>query len=298
MQTGIPEFVAVAQHGSFTAAASALDTSKSRLSQAVSRLERDLGVTLLQRTTRRISLTEVGEAFYQQCRQGLELLNLAIDDAQAQQQKVTGNIRINSVGGILAEQWLSPVLFRFMALYPEITIELDLTSHRVDLIAEQFDLVVRMGELPDSSLIARPLQQIESIVCASPDFIARHGVPRHPDDLRDFPAALGSLNRYHFSPAVSPTDSIEWHARCSLRCRNGHVMKRAALNGTALTILPRVYLQPEINSGTLVQLLPDWQLKPATLSLVYPQHRYRLHRVALLVDFLTEALRGPIHLTV
>lgn len=302
MQAGITEFVAVAQAGSFTAAAHALDTSKSRLSQAVSRLEQELGVTLLQRTTRRISLTDVGDAFYQQCRQGLDLLRLAVDDAQTQQQQISGSIRINSVGGILGEQWLSPILLRFMALYPQITIDLDFSSHRVDLISDQFDLVVRMGELPDSSLIARPLQQLESIVCASPDFIARHGMPLHPDGLSQRPAALGSLTRYHFSHSgssdalVPQQDSIEWHASSRLRCRNGHVMKQAALQGTAFTILPRIYLQAALERGTLVQLLPGWVLKPAILSLVYPQHRYRLRRVELLVDFLTEELRKPIRL--
>ncbi|MCP8689361.1 LysR family transcriptional regulator [Marinobacterium sedimentorum] len=302
MQAGITEFVAVAQAGSFTAAAQALETSKSRLSQAVSRLEKELGVTLLQRTTRRISLTDVGDAFYRQCRQGLDLLRLAVDDAQTQQQQMTGTIRINSVGGILGEQWLSPILLRFMALYPQIRVDLDFSSHRVDLSSDPFDLVVRMGELPDSSLIARPLQQLESIVCASPDFIARHGMVQHPDALSQLPAALGSLTRYHFSRVRSSDapaqqqDSIEWHASSHLRCRNGHVMKQAALQGTTFTILPRIYLQAALERGTLVQLLPDWALKPAILSLVYPQHRYRLRRVELLVDFLTEELRKPIRL--
>ncbi len=291
MRTGIVEFVAVAEAGSFTHAAAQLNTSKSRLSQAVSRLEQDLGVTLLQRTTRRISLTEVGETFLRQCRQGLDLLQLAVDDAQTQQQRVAGPIRINSVGGILGEEWLSPILFRFLEQYPDIIIDLDFSSHRVDLIDGQFDLVVRMGELPDSNLIARELQQLESILCASPDFTARYGQPRHPDELEKFPAALGSITRHRFT---RNDEKVDWQSTSRLRCRNGHVMKKAALHGAALVCLPRVYVSRELASGALVHLLPDWQLARSPLSLVYPQHRYRLRRVQLLVEFLTDELRKPI----
>jgi len=288
---GITEFLTLIDKGSFTAAAEALGISRSRVSQVIARLETRLGVQLIQRSTRSMHLTEVGEQFHERCRRGFQLIDQAIDRAQEEQQRISGTIRINSVGGWFGERILSPKLLTFMQLHPEVNIELDFASTHVDLIADQYDLAVRMGELPDSTLIARPLARYATHVCASPGFIARHGLPAHPRELSRYPVALGSLNRWRFQHHTDPQQSCEVTLKGRLWCPNGHVTRLAALQGRAIVSLPDFYLADDLRNGDLLPVFDHWYRPDSRVSLVYPRARYRIRRVQALVEFLLEQTR-------
>ncbi|MBV1790184.1 LysR family transcriptional regulator [Marinobacterium sp. D7] len=288
---GIPEFLTLIEKGSFTAAAEALGISRSRVSQVIARLESRLGVQLIQRSTRSMHLTEVGEQFHESCRRSFALIDQAIDRAQEEQQRISGTLRINSVGGWFGERILAPQLLEFMQRHPEVNIELDFASAHVDLIADQYDLAVRMGELPDSTLIARPLARYATHVCASPDFIAHHGQPSHPRELGRYPVALGSLNRWRFRHRTDPQQSCEVTLKGHLWCPNGHVTRLAALEGEAIVSLPDFYLADDLRDGRLLPLFDDWYRPDSQVSLVYPRARYRIRRVQALVEFLLDQLQ-------
>lgn len=281
----IAEFVTVVESGSFTAAAESIGTSKSRLSQQISELENQLGVQLLHRSTRSLRLTEVGEEFFERCRRGLNILDDAMLDAQKNQHDLRGKLRINSVGGVIGEQVVAAAIVEFMRLNPNIEVELDFGSRHANVIEEQYDAVFRMGKLKDSTLIARPLVSYRSYVCASPDFVARHGMPETPKDLAKLPWVVGSLGKFSMSKDGSSEEHVVSH---DLKCRNGYVMKLAAIQGLGVCRLPDIYLESAVAGGELVELLPDWRASTHDLAIVYPRYRYKLKRINALVTFIVD----------
>ncbi len=286
---GLVEFVQVVQEGSFSAAAEQLGTTRSRVSQVISSLEARTGVQLLQRSTRAMQLTDAGKAFYEQCQRGLAVIDEAYARAESDQQLHAGRIRINSVGGLFGEQILAPKLFEFMAEYPQIEVELDFSSARVDLIADHYDLAVRMGELEDSSLIARPLVRYATYTCASPAYLARAGRPSHPNELRRHALLSGSVRRWAFTHRTSGERQEHRMESATLHCANGHVALAAALAGLGIARCPAYYAQAHLDSGALVAVLPDWQAATSEVNMVYPQSRFRVRRVERLVEYLCTA---------
>ncbi len=287
---GLNEFIAVVEEGSFTKAAEKLGSSKSRLSQQLTRLEKGLGVQLLHRSTRSMRLTEVGEQFYQQSKRGLQLIDQAIVQAQEDQHSLSGRIRINSVGGRYGEHIIAPIILRFMQQHPMVEIELDFASAHVDLISDQYDLAIRMGKLPDSNLIARPLQTLRSYICASPAYIKKYGKPETPQALNSGHACFyGSLRRWRFS---KHEQQFEVYINGPMYCPNGHVQLQAALEGVALVRLPDIYVAPYLANGQLQPLLTDWQIESHPVSIVYPRARFKVRRVQALVEYIVSALKG------
>ena len=181
--TGLKEFVAVVENGGFTAAANALDVSTSFVSRQVVRLEDRLDTRLLHRTTRAVRLTDMGRIYYERSREILDDLAVLESDIADLQEQPKGRVRITAPG-YYAEQFVAPVLVEFMAKYPGVTIELDTSMHLVDLVADGFDLAVRLSPPTDSSLVARKVSPRRMIVGASPAYLAKHGTPKHPDELR------------------------------------------------------------------------------------------------------------------
>jgi len=294
---GIPEFLRVVDDGSFSAAANVLNSSRSRVSQLITQLEKNLGVQLLHRSTRSIILTDIGEQFYQQCAQGLTYIEQAIDQAQEDQQTLTGEIRINAVGGVFGEKILTPLIFQFMDQHPGVNITLDFSSVHVNLIAQQYDIVVRMGSLPDSNLIARPLTSYKTHVCASPEYLSSHKKISHPKDLLEHNTILGTINKWKFSqkntlPNKKETkQSYELTLKGKLHCANGHVSRFAVLNHQGIARLTDCHVNDDLAQGRLVSVFDDWQLNDSLVSLVYPQARYKVHRVQVLIDFLLNHFR-------
>ncbi|WP_027857128.1 LysR family transcriptional regulator [Marinobacterium jannaschii] len=284
---GIRSFLAVAEHGSFTAAAEATGFSKSNLSQQVSALEQQLGVQLLLRSTRRLRLTEVGEGYAEQCRRALQQLNDAADWAVQSTSSLSGRINVNSVGGLIGEEVVAPLLIRFQQQYPGIEIALDFSSRSEDLLAGNLDLVVRIGELPDSSLVARPLHKVSTRYVASPDFLARAGEIDHPQQLKRLPLICGSIREWHF---YRDQEHCIVHAGEGFRIANGRVMLQAAKAGLGVARLIDIYVDQALVRGELVEVLPQWRLD-TPLSLVCPPARHRLQRVRLLMEWLQAEFR-------
>lgn len=286
--SGIRSFLAVAEHGSFTAAAEATGLSKASLSQQVTALEKTLGVQLLYRTTRILRLTEVGQGYYEQCSVAVNQLNSAREWATQSTEALSGTIHMNSVGGLIGEELIAPMLIDFQQAYPQIDVKLDFSSQRVDLIESQYDLVMRMGELPDSSLVARRLHTITTRYVASPEFLEKHGPIGHPHDLRELPLIYGSVSEWSF---VKPDEQIRIQAGKGFQIANGRVMLRAAEQGVGIARLADLYTNRGLRDGSLMEVLPEWR-QTTPLSLICPPARYQLNRVRALADWLIEHFEG------
>lgn len=293
---GIRAFILVAEHGSFTAAAGVSRYSKANLSQLVSDLELSLGVQLLVRTTRRLRLTEVGEGYFRQCKQAMLQLDAASDWARQSTRTLKGDIRMNSVGGLIGEDLVAPLIMEFQEEHPEVSVRLDFSSPRVDLIEQHYDLVVRMGDLPDSSLMVRGLHRIRTRYVASPAFLATHGPIVRPADLEAVPLIYGSVEQW---AAEARPPAPRGAGQQGLNIASGRVMLRAARSGLGVARLADIYCQADLATGALVEVLPDWS-EETQLSLVCPPLRHQLARVRALMSMISDnfgsrylsALRG------
>lgn len=278
-------FLAVVKTGSFTRAAEQTKTSKSRVSQQISGLEKTLGITLLHRSTRKIRLTEAGDSYYSECSRAAAILEQAKKNIKEEQDQVTGLIRLNSVGGLFSEQMLTPAVIAFMQQYPEIKIQLDFSSAQVDVIAENVDLVFRMGELVDSSLIARKLMDLKTDLVASPAFIKKQGKPDQPQQLAQFNCLCGSIRKWHFQHKSSQKIQ-DVTVTGSLTSANGHILCMAAIEGLGIARLNELYTRQYVQNGQLISVFEQWQIPSLPVSLIYPKVRYKTKRIQVFVDFL------------
>ncbi|MCJ8348484.1 LysR family transcriptional regulator [Moritella sp.] len=293
----IRTFVTIAEQGSFTKAAEVLQSSRAHVSRQLAQLEQQLGVQLIIRTTRAQRLTPVGEQFFQQCLNSLQTINQAVIAAKDDTEQLKGSICINCVGGVIGEDILTNIISEFNLQYPDIEVELDFSSPRVDLIAEAFDLVVRMGELEDSGLVARKLTDIKVQVLASPDYLAKHAVITHPKDLEQHNCLTGSIKRWRFHQKSrqhnnAPIHDIEIHAKGNFSCKSGRALINAAKNGNGIVRLPELYCDTEIKANTLAPALisgseqEQWHSPDVPLFLLYHRNRYQPARLKVLIDFI------------
>ncbi|WP_111978333.1 LysR family transcriptional regulator [Algibacillus agarilyticus] len=290
LNADVMAFIKVVEMGSFTQAAIFLNTSKARVSQQVSKLEAALGTTLLHRTTRKIRLTEVGETYFDECQRAAHILQLAERQLHEKQNDETGIIRLNSVGGLFAERILTPAITAFLLRYPQIKLELDLTSHQIDLLSEQFDLVIRMGALVDSTLVGRELMQLSTHVVASPLYLTQIKKLVTPKQLIHANCLCGSVKKWHFEHTKTQ-EKVDVNVSGSLAAANGHVICQAALAGLGVARLNALYTQAHLEHGKLVTVFDDWQSSSQPVSLVYPKARYKTKRIQLFVDFLVDWFR-------
>lgn len=281
---GIRAFICVVEHGSFTAAADTLGGSKANISQLVSELEASLGVQLLYRTTRQLSLTEVGDGYYQRCRNAMLQLDSAAEWATETMSELKGRIRMNSVGGPIGEELIAPLIMSFKKHYPDIEVLLDFSNTRVDLIEEQYDLVLRVGTMPDSTLIARSLCSLTTHYVASPEFLKQQGPITTPEVLKQLPLIYGSVEHWIMNKG---TEQRIIHIDKGVKAATGRVMRQAAITGLGVTRLADVYCHSDIEAGRLIDVLPEWSEK-TPLSLVCPPTKYQLQRVRTLIDWITE----------
>ena len=287
LNTDVWAFIAVVEEGSFTKAADRLGSSKARVSQQVTALEKRLGVTLLRRSTRHISLTDLGETFYSESQRAAFIMSQVTRQVSEHQGRIAGTIRLNSVGGIFAEQMLAPALIAFQKRHPEVNVNLDFASHRVDVMSERYDLAVRVGRLEDSSLVARPLIKLASYVIASPEFLAKYGRPSEPNKLTEFNCLCGSVAKWRFLHKHSNAEQ-EVTVKGMLNSPNGHIIRLAALEGLGVARLNQLYLDADIRKGALVPVFRDWVTPAQPVSLIYPKVRYKTRRIQVLVDFLVQ----------
>ncbi len=289
LPAGLEEFLSAAELGSFSAAAHSLGVSRARMSQVISHLEHQLGLQLFHRSTRVISLTSAGEAFYQECRKGIDQLQFAVESAQEMRTTLSGSIRVNAVGGLFGEQILAPYLAQFIKKHPSVHLELDFSSVREDVIEAKYDLVVRMGQLEDSSLIGRPLTSYQNHAVASPDYLRNAPTLLHPKDLATHSLINGSVKKWTFYSQGKHSEVLDIPISANIQCSNGHVGRRLALEGLGITRQPSYYVKQDLLEGKLIQVLPDWTLAPSTANLIYPKARHPTTRVKALIDFLLDA---------
>ena len=292
--TGMAVFARVIDAGSFTAAAAQLGMSKSAVSKAIAALENRLGARLLNRTTRRLALTEVGRAFYERCARIVaeaEEAELAVTHLQLTPR---GTLRINAPVSFGALH-LGPALAGFLARYAELKVELELSDRFVDLLEEGYDLAVRIAAaLPDSSMIARRITVNEAVICASPAYWQRHPPPRVPADLACHACVTYAYNpNPHEWPFVDAAGHpISVRVDGPLHTNNGDATLHVALAGLAVVRLPRFICGPELAAGRLEAVLADAMPPPNGIYAIYPHNRHLSAKVRAFVDLLIERF-GP-----
>ena len=281
-------YVRVAELGSYTRAAEMLDLSRTRVSRLVMELESHLGVRLLQRTTRRLHLTEAGENYLAHAQGILQALADAEAELGAGSTEVCGRLRVNGPMSF-GTRFLSPPITRFMLAHPALQVRLDLNDRRVDLLEEGYDLAIRIGELPDSTLVARRLARCRLLLCASPGYLAKHGEPRSLDDLKD-----------HQCLRYRTANGSEWQfggqrltVHGPLESNNGDVLTQAAEAGLGIAHQPSFLITESIKQGRLVPLLMDVPSVLLGIHGVYPARRHLPAKVERLLDFLAEAWGDP-----
>lgn len=286
-QSGLREFVAVVEHGSFTAAAEALNVSTSFVSREVRRLEDRLNAKLLHRTTRKLQLTDIGRLYHER---GLEITrlmdNLESDIADLQDHP-KGLVRITAPG-LYADQYVAPALAEFTDMYPDVSVELDTSMQVVDMVEGGYDLAVRMSALSDSSLIAKKIAPRRIMVCGSPGYLNRHGRPKVPEELRQhnclcFPDMPW---RFKFPDGIRAVKvSGSWQSD------NGRALVAAAERGLGLIRLTEYYVAKRLRTGELQLVLEDYEIDDAATWIVFPARDHLPTRVRFLIDFLTERLK-------
>lgn len=282
-------FVQVVDHHGFAPAARALGMQKSKLSRRIAALEDQLGTRLIQRSSRKFSVTEIGLAYYQHCLAMLveaEAAQALIDGARSEP---CGTIRVACAPGLLTYQ-MSGLIVRFMALYPELEVQLHSTSRRVDVIGEGFDLAIRVREPPleQTDLVMRKLDESVHRLVASPDLIARMGRPTGPADLANWPSLdFGPAHRDHVW-ALHHTEGMTASVRHMPRLVTDdlHMLHEGAVHGLGVALLPTVAVARDLDAGKLVDLLPDWRPKKWIVHAVFPSRRGLLPSVRMLLDFL------------
>jgi len=286
-------FAAVVEHGGFSAAGRALGVPKSRLSKRVAQLEERLGVRLLQRTTRRFVVTEVGERFYAHCRAVLEEAQAAQDAVDELRAEPRGVVRL-SCPVSLAQTVLAQVLPDFMAQYPKVQVRVLSNNRRVDVIGEGFDLAIRVRTKldTDANLVIRTFGQSRNTLVASPALLKAQGRPEQPHELARLPALSMSEHEgaqlWELIDTHGEQTSVEVQAR--LITGDFVVLLEAARRGMGVALLPEFMCAPAIAAGELEVLLPDWTMPQGIMHFVYPSRRGMLPGVRALVDFLAEHL--------
>nr|WP_286945142.1 LysR family transcriptional regulator [Pseudomonas sp. UBA6718] len=278
-------FTRVVECHSFTQAAQSLGMQKSTVSRRIALLEERLGVRLLNRTTRKLRLTEVGQAYYERCRQ------IMLDFAEAEQavmqlqQAPSGLLRITAPIEF-GQLFLGRVLGEFMRQYPQISAEVELTSRDVDPLEEGVDIAIQVGQPRDSTLIARKLFESRRRLCASPAYLAQHGTPRNVQEL----AGHRALHLPVDSPRHWPLLGENIACQRVLACNNITLAREAALAGAGIAALPVMISEAAVQDGELIELLPEARLPTGELYAVYPSRRFQAMKVKAFLDFLIASL--------
>ncbi|CAE6948822.1 Transcriptional regulator [Vibrio sp. B1REV9] len=281
----IRSFVLIAQLGNFTKAAEALSVSRSHVSRQISGLETQMGVTLLTRTTRTLRLTQAGERFYKECEKALHDIDQALIAAVDDTQEVRGLLRVNCVGGYIGEDIIAKYVSEFMQQYPNVVVDLDFSSPRIDLIEDQFDVAFRMGELESAGFIARKLMIVDMVTLASPDYLKQYGEPLVPKELTQHRTLTGSVTRWSYRNVANPKEHSDVIVKGNLRCKNGRALVMGALHGNGIIRVPLSYCDEEVEKGELIKVMPEWEIPSVPLSAIFHRDRYQPKRLRTFIDF-------------
>ena len=280
-------FVKVVKAGSFIGASRTLNIPKTTVSRKIAQLEEALGVRLLQRTTRKVNLTEVGRLYFERCVKilgDLEEANLAVTEMQA---VPYGTLRLSTsvvLGVTILNHWLA----EFMRQYPQVNVEVLVTNQYLDMVDKGIDVAVRAGPLADSTLVAHGLGAVPYWLCASPTYLEAHGEPTSPQELNHHSCL--SIVSETLSELIPWTmkrgkEQLEIKAPNRLRVNDFLFIKQALLNSCGIAYVPNIVVLDEVQTGTLVRVLADWQLIERELYLVYPSDRHLSPKVRAFVEF-------------
>jgi DNA-binding transcriptional LysR family regulator len=284
-------FIAIVEVGSLVKTADALAMSKPAVSRYLGNLEARLGVRLLHRTTRRLSLTEEGEVFYARCKDLLAEIDEAEAEITSRSGQAVGLVKINApvTFGILhlADLWGA-----FKAEHPQVTLDVTLSDRVVDLVDEGYDLAVRIAQLPSSTLISRKLSSTRMVLCASPQYLARAGAPKHPSELAQH--AVWAYSYFAAGdewPFEGPEGTVSAKIRPSLRTNSGDICRAGALQHHGIVLQPTFLVGPDLDTGMLVELMPEYRSIELGIYALYPTRKHVSPKVRLLIDFLVESFR-------
>ncbi|MFC6338755.1 LysR family transcriptional regulator [Pseudomonas sp. CCM 7891] len=287
-------FAKVVEAGGFAAAGRLLGVPKSRLSRRIAELEERLGVRLLQRTTRQLTLTAVGERYLRHCQAMLLEAEMADEAVASMSSEPRGRLRV-SCPAAMAQHMLPTVVARFLAAYPLVQLEMMVVNRRVDLVAESIDVALRVREQGDEDplLVTRRLRQAQTAMVASPEFVRNRQI-NSLEDLKQLPV-LGALEAdrlVHLRILDPQGNAQDLVMEARLGIDDFLVRKACAIAGLGFTVLPMMYCEEELASGQLVQLLPEWSLPGGWLQAVYPHRRGVLPAIRAWIDFLDEAFKS------
>ncbi|MBU2510347.1 LysR family transcriptional regulator [bacterium] len=280
---GFEELVQVVETGSFSKAASTLGISKSHVSQKIAKLEDRLGARLLNRTTRRLSLTQIGESYYKRCAKIVAELEEAESEVTQLQVEPKGIIRIDSVSGPLGERFFAKAFAEFIANYPGLSLDLRYHKH-LDLQDDDFDLAIGLRPT-DSRFMTRRVTHVHYHICGSPAYFAQHPIPQKPEDLLSHNCLVGTSNIWEFKKGKKEIEmkvNGSWHANSALS------LLIAAIEGLGITRLASFTAYQAFKKGQLIPVLEEWKVKHSDIWLVYPQKRFLSAKVRLLISFLMD----------
>ena len=287
-------FVKVVEQGSFSRAAEKLSVSTSAVSRHVADLEAHLSVRLLNRTTRRLSLTEAGQAFHERSVQLLADLDEAEGSVSAATLDPRGTLRL-TCAITFGIRHLAPAIAAFGAAHPEVSFEIELSDRAVDIVDEGFDLAIRIGGIGSQALVARRIGITELVCVASPSYLARHGTPRTPEELSAHACLiyeyLATRDQWRFVDAAGAEHAVR--VRGPARSNNGQMLTALAAAGLGVSIEPDFIVAPQIATGALVPLLPGYRAPAGSINAVYPSRRHLSAKVRSFIDFLVVRFATP-----
>ena len=287
-------FVAVVDAGNFTAAASRFNLSPVMVGKHIAQLEATLGASLLTRTTRRQSLTEIGSQYAEQCRSILAQISAAESGAEAMRNTPRGRLRITAPTSFGSE-WLAPVIADYLQLHQEVSVDLNLNDRMVDLVEEGYDVAVRIATLEDSSMIARPMRHYGMAICASPEYLRKRGTPQTLAELADHECLdfiVGMVGIHWRMQTMRDQNGKRTLPECRFRANNGLALRMAALQGFGIVMQAEILVAQDIAAGRLVPILCDYLPAPRPMQLVYPRDRLATPKLTTFVDFVVERF-GP-----
>ncbi len=283
-------FSYVVESGSFSAAALRLGIAKSAVSKHVSLLEKHSGTHLLNRSTRSLSLTDIGETYYQSCSQLIKILQETQNITESLQEKPRGSLRISCPASFGIEH-ITPLLKPFLQQYPELNIELRLEDSIVDMVEQGIDVAIRVGWLADSNLHARKLKDSPMLLCASPEYIEKNGTPKTPEELTHHEWIIFNLlpTPFHYTFTKNKV-SKKVQVKGRLKTNNGHAVRKLICEGAGISALTNFVVGKDLQNGKLIQLLPDYDIENVGVYAVYHHKQRQQAKIRTFIDFLVANL--------
>lgn len=285
-QNAMALFVRVVEAESFSGAGRKAGIPVSTVSRKIANLEKALGVRLLERSTRALRMTDIGEAYFERCRRGLEEFEAANAVVTDRQQTLSGRLRISAPPS-LSDVLIVPLVGGFQESYPNVSVRCLVTDRHVDHIADAVDLSLRVGDLPDSSLVCRRLLCYRSVLVASPGYIQQRALPTHPDDLASH--VIVAFARWNSGPIRwslerrGKTQRVKLNANITLNDYAG--VRRAVVDGRGVSEIPSIVCNRELRDGSLIEIMPEWRFEPVSIAAVYPSKQNLSRLVRLFRDY-------------